>query len=142
MDQELQIHPLVVFSMVDSYERKIGTVSSVGILLGNVTNARGMRVIEVRASYPINYQSKDELEVSVNVNWPLADNWCELHKLNYPNDTIIGWFLVGKKLPPYSILIHRYCLNNYGSSSILTFLDLSFETENIELKAFRLVSIL
>lgn len=140
MDQELQVHPLAVFSMIDSYERKIGTLSSIGILLGNVTSTHGMRVIEVRASYPINYQAKDELDVSVN--WPLADNWCELHKLTYPNDSIIGWFLAGKKLPAYSTIIHRYCLTNYGSSSIMTFLDLSFETEIIEFKAFRYVRIL
>ena len=139
MDQELHIHPLAAFSMIDSYERKMGTMSSIGILLGNVTSARGMRVIEVRSSYPINYQSKDELDVTVN--WPLADNWCELHKLTYPNDGIIGWFLAGKKLLPYSIIIHRHCLSSYSSSSIFTFLDLSFETDNIELKAFRLVRI-
>ncbi|KAI6661907.1 Eukaryotic translation initiation factor 3 subunit F-like [Oopsacas minuta] len=139
MDQDLQIHPLALFSMIDSYERKIGTPNSIGILLGNASSASGMRVIQVRSSYSINYQLKDEL--AVNVNWQLAENWTELHKLTYPNDTIVGWFLVGKSIPYFATIVHEYCHKNVSSNCFMVFLDLSFRTDNIEVKAYRMVSL-
>ena len=129
------IHPMALFSMVDSYERKMETTHSIGILLGNASNVNGIRTTEVRASYSINYQSRDEL--SVNVNWGLAENWTELHKLTFPDESIVGWYLVGRAIPCFATFIHEYCLKNVSSTSAMLFVDLSFQTDKIELKGFR-----
>ena len=135
MDQEMQIHPMALFSIIDNYERKLGTKYSIGILLGNTTVLNGMRTIEVRTSHAINYHLKDEF--SVILNWPLAESWADLHKLTYPDDSIVGWFLAGKSIPYFATIAHEYCQRNVSATCVMLFLDLSFQTDNIEVKAYR-----
>ena len=137
MDHILLTHPIALFSMVDNYERKIGTAHSIGVLLGNVRNVNGTKTIETRTAYPVKYQTKEN-ELLVNVKWEQAESWTELHKLTYPEESIVGWFIVGKMIPLFAPMIHEYCQQRYTSQTcVMLFMDLSFQTESIELKAYR-----
>ncbi|XP_071486049.1 eukaryotic translation initiation factor 3 subunit F-like [Diadema setosum] len=98
----VNIHPVVLFSIVDSYERRTDENARViGTLLG--TNIQG--VVEVTNCFCVPH---NESEDEVAVDMEFAKNMFELHKKVNSWENIVGWYATGSDITGHSVLIHDY----------------------------------
>ncbi len=81
---EVKIHPTVLFSVVDSYERRNEKMTRVvGTLLG--TNIQGN--IEVTDCFVVPHRDADEVAIDVE----FAKNSFNAYKKISPSISIVGW---------------------------------------------------
>lgn len=101
---DVKVHPVVLFNIIDSFERRSRKTPRVfGTLLGNVDKLGN---VEVSNSFVVLYRVKDgELYIDLN----LARELVELHKKVNPNESIVGWFAVGSgNSDDYAFPVHEY----------------------------------
>ncbi|XP_072049778.1 eukaryotic translation initiation factor 3 subunit F-like [Amphiura filiformis] len=99
---ECNVHPVVLFSIVDSYERRTDENARViGTLLG--TNIQG--IVEVTNCFCVPH---NESEDEVAVDMEFARNMYELHKKVNSSEVIVGWYATGPDITEHSLLIHEY----------------------------------
>lgn len=101
---DVKVHPVVLFSIIDSYERRSKTMPRVfGTLLGMHDKSGN---VEVSNCFVVLYKEK-EGELFIDLN--LAREYGELHKKVNPNEVIVGWFAVGPgSSDDYAFLLHEY----------------------------------
>lgn len=101
---DVKVHPVVLFNIIDSYERRTKQTGRVfGTLLGNVDKLGN---VEVSNCFIVQYREKEgELYLDLNLAKELGD----LHKKVNPNEVIVGWFAVGPgSSDDYAFLLHEY----------------------------------
>lgn len=100
----VRIHPVVVFNIVDIYERRNpDTQRVIGTLLGNVDKLGN---VEVTNSFVIKHR---EINNEVAVDLDVAKELYELHRKVYSSEVIVGWFATGGgTIDEYSVVIHDY----------------------------------
>jgi len=126
----VKVHPVVLFSIIDSYERRSRRTPRVfGTLLGNIDK---MGNVEVSNCFVVLYREKDgELYVDIN----LARECMDLHRKVNPNESIVGWFAVGpRSSDDYLCLLHEY-YSRETTNPIHLCIDPTTE-KSIEIKAF------
>uniref|UniRef100_A0A671LGA1 Eukaryotic translation initiation factor 3, subunit F n=1 Tax=Sinocyclocheilus anshuiensis TaxID=1608454 RepID=A0A671LGA1_9TELE len=83
----VKIHPVVLASIVDSYERRNeGASRVIGTLLGTTDK----HSVEVTNCFSVPH---NESEDEVAVDMEFAKNMYELHKKVSPSEVIIGWYV-------------------------------------------------
>lgn len=100
----VKVHPVVLFNIIDSFERRsLKTPRVFGTLLGNVDKLGN---VEVSNCFVVLYREKDgELYIDLN----LARELMDLHRKVNPNESIVGWFAVGpSSSDDYAFLLHEY----------------------------------
>lgn len=96
-----QIHPVVIFSILDAYKRRQPAQHRViGTLLGE---RRGNRVI-IRSAFPVPHAEDEE---SITVDMEYHEKMTNLLRQASPRDTVLGWFTTGNQLNFFSSLIHN-----------------------------------
>ncbi|XP_071842164.1 eukaryotic translation initiation factor 3 subunit F-like [Apostichopus japonicus] len=96
------VHPVVLFSIVDSFERRSDeNCRVIGTLLG--TNIHGS--IEVTNCFCVPH---NESEDEVAVDMEFAKNMYDLHRKVNPVEMIVGWYATGPDITDHSVLIHDY----------------------------------
>ncbi|XP_074633301.1 eukaryotic translation initiation factor 3 subunit F-like isoform X2 [Acropora palmata] len=82
--RKVYVHPVVLFSIVDGFERRSEDAKRViGTLLGSVEKCS----IEIRSSFGVSHnESQDEVAIELEY----AISMFELHKKAHPNDEIVG----------------------------------------------------
>ncbi|XP_014673026.1 PREDICTED: eukaryotic translation initiation factor 3 subunit F-like [Priapulus caudatus] len=101
-DLVVRVHPVVLFQIVDSYERRNEDARRViGTLLGTVEKG----VIEVTNCFTVPH---NESEDEVAVDMEFARNMHDLHKKVNAAEAIVGWYATGNDVTAYSVLIHEY----------------------------------
>lgn len=99
-----KVHPVVFFTIVDSYERRILDAHRViGTLLGTIGVDKGCVEITNCFCVPHN-ESKEEVAVELD----FAKDMYELHRKVNPNEIIVGWWATGHEITDHSLLIHDY----------------------------------
>lgn len=101
---DVKVHPVVLFNIIDSFERRSRKIPRVfGTLLGNVDKLGN---VEVSNCFVVLYREKDgELYIDLNLARELGD----LHRKVNPNEVIVGWFAVGPgSSDDYAFLLHEY----------------------------------
>ncbi|EDM17929.1 eukaryotic translation initiation factor 3, subunit 5 (epsilon) (predicted), isoform CRA_d [Rattus norvegicus] len=102
----VRLHPVILASIVDSYERRNeGAARVIGTLLGTVDK----HSVEVTNCFSVPH---NESEDEVAVDMEFAKNMYELHKKVSPNELILGWYATGHDITEHSVLIH----DGHGSS--------------------------
>ncbi|XP_059157755.1 eukaryotic translation initiation factor 3 subunit F-like [Physella acuta] len=97
-----KVHTVVLFSVIDAYERRNEDAKRViGTLLGVCEKG----VVEVTNCFAVPHNESDD-EVAVDIEY--ARNMFELHKRVNNNETIVGWFSTGSEVSVHSVLIHDY----------------------------------
>jgi len=97
-----KVHPVVLFSIIDAYERRNEDAKRViGTLLGSVDKG----VVEVTNCFAVPHNESDD-EVAVDIEY--ARNMFELHKKVNSSEGIVGWFSTGWEVSVHSVLIHDY----------------------------------
>ena len=98
----VRLHPVILASIVDSYERRNeGAARVIGTLLGTVDK----HSVEVTNCFSVPH---NESEDEVAVDMEFAKNMYELHKKVSPNELILGWYATGHDITEHSVLIHEY----------------------------------
>jgi len=96
------MHPVVLFSIVDSYERRNEDARRViGTLLGSYEK----NAVEITNCFTVPH---NECEDEVAIDIEFAKNMFDLHRKVNPNELIVGWYSTGPDITEHSVLIHEY----------------------------------
>jgi len=126
------IHPTVLFSIVDAFERRPEDARRVvGTLLGSIEKS-GFHV-EVTNCFAVPH---NESEDEVAFDMEFAKTMFDLHKKVQPNEVIVGWYATGPDVTEHSVLIHEYYSRECKNPVHVT-LDTSIRGNNMGLKAFQ-----
>jgi len=100
----VRIHPVVLFNIVDIYQRRNHDANRViGTLLGSQDKSGN---VEVSNSFVVQHREANN-EVAIDIE--VAKELFELHRKVNPNETIVGWFATGGgEVNEYSVVIHDY----------------------------------
>ncbi|XP_052796134.1 eukaryotic translation initiation factor 3 subunit F-like [Mya arenaria] len=124
-----QIHPVVLFTIVDSYERRNEDAKRViGTLLG--TYDKG--VVEVTNAFAVPHNESED-EVAADLEY--ARNMYELHKKVNASEVIVGWYSTGADVSEHSLLIHEYYSREAKNPVHLT-ADTTLRNNKFGLKAY------
>ncbi|XP_015919367.1 eukaryotic translation initiation factor 3 subunit F [Parasteatoda tepidariorum] len=125
----VKIHPVVLFSIIDSYERRNDLQHRViGTLLG--IHEKGAVEVTNCLCIPHN-ESEDEVAVDME----FAKAMYELHKKVNPSEVIVGWYATGADVTGHSVLIHDYYSRETNNPVHLT-VDTSLSEGSVTWKAF------
>ena len=98
----VKVHPVVLFSIADSYERRSQDSHRViGTLVGNVDK----QCVEITNCFCIPHKEYSE---RVEADIVYAQEMFELNKKVAPHETLVGWFATGSEITSHSALIHDY----------------------------------
>ena len=100
----VKIHPVVLLSILDAYERRrVEQVRVIGTLLGYVDKSG---TIEISNSFVVPHK-EEKGEVFFDIE--LAKELYELHRKVNMNECLIGWFSTGGgEVNEYSLIIHDF----------------------------------
>lgn len=137
----VQIHPVALFSVVDSYERRQESDKRViGSLLGVKTQPG---LVEVRSGYAVPHnETADEVAVDMDFDKEML----KLHQRVNHNEVIVGWYSTFQTSTPtkvapspenkmHSVYIHDYYSRSDSSAIFLT-VDTSMRNARLEIKAY------
>ncbi|XP_037684766.1 eukaryotic translation initiation factor 3 subunit F-like [Choloepus didactylus] len=125
----VRLHPVILVSIVDSYElRNEGAARVIGTLLGTVDK----HSVEVTNCFSVPH---NESEDEVAVDMEFAKNMDELHKKVSPNELILGWYATGHDITEHSVLIHEYYSREAPNPIHLT-VDTSLQNGRMSIKAY------
>jgi len=123
-----RVHPVVLFSIVDSYERRnSGAQRVIGTLLG-VVEAGG---VEVTNCFHVPHTEGDDVAVDMDY----AHTMFELHRQVNRNEQVVGWYSTGDHVTEHSLLIHEFYARENKNPIHLT-VDTTLKSERLGLKAY------
>uniref|UniRef100_A0A8D2FKB5 Eukaryotic translation initiation factor 3 subunit F n=1 Tax=Theropithecus gelada TaxID=9565 RepID=A0A8D2FKB5_THEGE len=124
----VRLHPVILASIVDSYERRNeGAARVIGALLGTVDK----HSVEVTNCFSVPHnESEDEVAVDM-----VAKNTYELHKKVSPNELILSWYATDHDITEHSVLIHEYYSREAPNPIHLT-VDTSLQNGRMSIKAY------
>ncbi|XP_058877645.1 eukaryotic translation initiation factor 3 subunit F-like [Acipenser ruthenus] len=125
----VKIHPVVLASIADSYERRNeGALRVIGTLLGTVEK----HTVEVTNCFSVPH---NESEDEVAVDMEFAKNMYELHKKVSPSEVIVGWYATGFDITEHSVLIHEYYSREAQNPIHLT-VDTALQSSRMNIRAY------
>uniref|UniRef100_F7A5A0 Eukaryotic translation initiation factor 3 subunit F n=2 Tax=Ciona intestinalis TaxID=7719 RepID=F7A5A0_CIOIN len=100
--RKVKVHPVVLFSIIDSFERRKEDAKRViGTLLGTVD----ANAVTITNTFCVPHTESDD-EVAFDMEF--ARNMYDLHRKVNPTEVIVGWYATGKDITEHSVLIHEY----------------------------------
>ncbi|CAG0881130.1 unnamed protein product, partial [Darwinula stevensoni] len=129
LNLSVSVHPVVLLTIVDSYERRNEHAQRViGTLLGTMDKGK----VEITNCFSVPHNESD-VEVAVELDF--AKDMYELyHKVNL-TETIVGWFATGPEITEHSVLIHEYYSRECPNPLHLT-VDTSLSNFGLDVKAY------
>nr|XP_054325808.1 eukaryotic translation initiation factor 3 subunit F-like [Pongo pygmaeus] len=125
----VRLHPVILASIVDSYERRNeGAAGVIRTLLGTVDKFS----VELTSCFSVPH---NESEDEVAVDMEFAKNMYELHKKVSPNELILGWYATGHDITEHSVLIREYYSRKAPNPIHLT-VDTSLQNGRMSIKAY------
>ncbi len=98
----VKVHPVVLFQIVDAYERRNAEAHRViGTLLGTVEKG----VVEVTNCFCVPHKEYED-QVDAELNY--AMDLYELNRRVNPQENIVGWWATGNEVTNHSFVIHEY----------------------------------
>jgi len=130
----VKVHPVVLFQIADSYERRSSDNHRViGTLVGSVDK----QCVEVTNCFCIPHK---EYEERVEADIVYAQEMFELNKKVAPHESLVGWFATGSEITSHSALIHDYYARETKDPIHLT-LDTTLSSGRLSMKAYVFVPI-
>ncbi|XP_041357998.1 eukaryotic translation initiation factor 3 subunit F-like [Gigantopelta aegis] len=124
-----RVHPVVLFSIVDSYERRNEDAKRViGTLLGICDKG----VVEVTNCFAVPHNESED-EVAVDIEY--AKNMYDLYRKVNGNEVIVGWYSTSPDVSSHSVLIHEYYSREANNPIHLT-VDTTVKSGKLGMKAF------
>jgi len=126
---KVKVHPVVLFQIADSYERRSQENHRViGTLVGSVDK----QCVEVTNCFCIPHK---EYEERVEADIVYAQDMFELNKKVAPHEQLVGWFATGSEITSHSALIHDYYARETRDPIHLT-LDTTLVQGKVAMKAY------
>lgn len=128
--QTVIVHPLVLLSVVDHYNRmsKIGNHKRVaGLLLGN-WNSKG--VMDISNSFGVPFDEDDNDKNVWFFDHDYLDNMYSMFKKVNSREKIVGWYHTGPKLHQNDIAINDLVRKYSGPNSVLVIIDAKLSQES------------
>jgi len=102
MVKQVYVHPVALFTVVDSYERRTEDAKRVvGTLMGSFNNG----IVEVTNCFTVPHHETQE-EVAFDKEY--ANSMLDLYRDANPSEDIVGWFATSNEISGHSTLIHEY----------------------------------
>lgn len=125
------VHPLVLLSTVDHYNRVATKKRVVGVLLGTISKG----VVDVTNSYAVPFEEEDQ-NASI---WFLDHNfhehmWSMFKKVN-ARENVIGWYSTGPKIRPADLEINEL-FRRYTPNPVLVIIEVQPKELGIPTKAY------
>ncbi|KAE8750613.1 hypothetical protein FOCC_FOCC002593 [Frankliniella occidentalis] len=125
----VKVHPVVLFQIVDAYERRNADAHRViGTLLGSVEKG----VVEVTNCFCVPHK---EYEETVEAEIVYAKEMFEFNKQVNPQENIVGWWATGHEVTSHSSAIHDFYSRECANPIHLT-LDTTLQGERMGVKAY------
>lgn len=130
----VRVHPVVLFQIVDAYERRNADSERViGTLLGSVDKG----VVEVTNCFCVPHKEHaDQVEAELGY----ASDLYDLNRRVNPSENIVGWWATGQEVTNHSSVIHEYYARECNNPIHLT-LDTSLASARMGIKAYVCVSL-
>jgi len=130
----VKVHPVVLFQIADSYERRnFDNHRVIGTLVGSVDK----QCVEVTNCFCIPHK---EYEERVEADIVYAQEMFELNKKVAPHEALVGWFATGSEITSHSALIHDYYARETKDPIHLT-VDTTLSGGRLTMKAYVFVPI-
>ncbi|XP_020815397.1 eukaryotic translation initiation factor 3 subunit F-2 [Drosophila serrata] len=98
------VQPLVLFQIIDAYERRPKDANQViGTLLGRFNNKHGRT--EITNCFSVLYKENGG---RLDLNLGYATDMLELNQLTFPQERVVGWFSTGKAVSRSATQLHEY----------------------------------
>ncbi|KAK3100387.1 hypothetical protein FSP39_019123 [Pinctada imbricata] len=124
-----RVHPVVLFSIIDSFERRNEDAKRViGTLLGSYEKG----AVEVTNCFAVPHNESED-EVAADLEY--ARNMYELHKKVNASEVIVGWYSTGSEVSEHSVLIHEYYAREAKNPVHLT-VDTSLKGSKMDIKGY------
>nr|QBH74194.1 eukaryotic translation initiation factor 3 subunit F [Brunneria borealis] len=125
----VKVHPVVLFQIVDAYERRNADAHRViGTLLGSVEKG----VVEVTNCFCVPHKEyEDQVEAELNYAMDLYD----LNRRVNTQETIVGWWATGNEVTSHSSVIHEYYARECNNPIHLT-LDTTLQGNHMGIRAY------
>eukprot|EP00457_Paulinella_chromatophora_P002899 gb/GEZN01002904.1/.p1 GENE.gb/GEZN01002904.1/~~gb/GEZN01002904.1/.p1 ORF type:complete len:379 (+),score=98.82 gb/GEZN01002904.1/:80-1138(+) len=124
--EKVVVHPLVLLSVVDHYNRVLGDVRTdskkrvVGILLGTKSNG----ILDITNSYAVPFE-EDSKDPNV---WFLDHNYHQemfaMFKKVQAKEKVVGWYSTGPKIRPPDLEINEL-IRKYTADPVLVIIDVN-----------------
>ncbi|XP_060532201.1 eukaryotic translation initiation factor 3 subunit F-1 [Cylas formicarius] len=130
----VKVHPVVLFQIVDAYERRnADTHRVIGTLLGSSDKG----IVEVTNCFCVPHKEYDD---QVEAELSYAMDVYELNRRVNSNEAIVGWWATGHEVTNHSSVIHEYYSRECVNPVHLT-VDTSLQGGRMGLKAYICVSL-
>ncbi|KAG4076082.1 hypothetical protein HA402_011428 [Bradysia odoriphaga] len=130
----VRVHPLVLFQVVDAFERRNADSQRViGTLLGSVDKG----VVEVTNCFCVPHKEHDD-QVEAELSYAL--DVYELNRRVNSSENIVGWWATGHEVTNHSSVIHEYYARECNNPVHLT-VDTSLQGNRMGLKAYVCVNL-
>jgi len=127
--KHVYVHPIALFTAVDSYERRSEDAKRVvGTLLGNFNNG----IVEITNCFTVPHIETQE-EVAFDKEY--ASSMLELYKDANPTEDIVGWFATSNEVTGHSTLIHEY-YSIECDNPVHLLIDCQLKSGRMEIKAY------
>ncbi|KAI4462476.1 eukaryotic translation initiation factor 3 subunit f-related [Holotrichia oblita] len=125
----VKVHPVVLFQIVDAYERRnADSYRVIGTLLGSSDKG----IVEVTNCFCVPHKEYDD---QVEAELSYAMDVYELNRRVNSNENIVGWWATGHEVTNHSSVIHEYYSRECNNPVHLT-LDTSLQGARMGLKAY------
>ncbi|CAK9277151.1 unnamed protein product [Sphagnum jensenii] len=131
--EKVVVHPLVLLSIVDNYNRVAKDTQKrvLGVLLGSTFRGR----VDITNSYAVPFEEEDK-DASI---WFLDHNYHEvmfdMFKRINAKEHVVGWYSTGPKLRANDLDIHEL-FRDYASNPVLVIIDVQPKELGIPTKAY------
>lgn len=128
--QKVIVHPLVLLSVVDHYNRmgKIGNHKRVAGLLLGCWNSKG--VMDISNSFGVPFDEDDNDKNVWFFDHDYLDNMYSMFKKVNSREKIVGWYHTGPKLHQNDIAINDLVRKYSGPNSVLVIIDAKLTQES------------
>eukprot|EP00126_Sphaerothecum_destruens_P015730 Sdes_comp9767_c0_seq2m1287 len=104
--REVKVHPVVLFSVIDSYCRRNEHQDHVyGTLLGQMKGS----VVDVQNCYCVRYTMSDD---SIALDQEYHQTMLALHQKAHPNEIVVGWYSTHPEINEFTQLVHENYMND------------------------------
>lgn len=126
-----QVHPVVIFSILDHYKRRNQDTSRViGALLG----VKSGKNVEITNCFPVPHLEKQE---TVVLDMDYFDTMLGLHKRANAQEVVVGWYSTGNEVSYISSCIHSAFSSIVEDvKPLLLTVDVTLANAQMELKAY------
>uniref|UniRef100_A0A1B6D6H5 MPN domain-containing protein n=1 Tax=Clastoptera arizonana TaxID=38151 RepID=A0A1B6D6H5_9HEMI len=125
----VKVHPVVLFQIVDAYERRgADTDRVIGTLLGSIDKG----VVEVTNCFCVPHKEHEDL-VEAELNY--AIDMFEMNMKVNKSENIVGWWATGYEVTSHSSVIHEYYARECSNPIHMT-LDTTLQAAHMGVKAY------